>query len=147
DVLIYFRGLHGDVLDVGCGTGNFLHHARTHGWSVRGIDFDADAIKTGQQIFRLSGLEVADLETFRTRHPAERFDLITFFDVIEHLDNHKEFMEGVRALLRPGGYIAMSMPYGPHAMWLMRGDVPPRHLTRWTRSALKRFLEREGFEV
>jgi len=41
----------------------------------------------------------------------------------------------------------MSMPYRGRAPWLMEADMPPRHLTRWDRSSLTGFLEREGFEV
>jgi len=147
DVIAFLKPQTGAVLDVGCGTGNFLYYAREHGWKVRGIDFDADAIRAGETVFKLSGLEVSDMEEFRARHPGERFDLVTFFDVLEHLDNHREFMRGVRSLLKPNGHIAMSMPYGKHAKWLMRNDVPPRHLTRWSRRALGKFLEREGFDV
>ena len=147
ETISFFKSFAGSVLDVGCGTGNFLHYARARGWRVKGIDFDADAIRAGQEVFKLSDLEVADLAGFRKRHPGDRFDLITFFDVLEHIDNHRNFMEGVRALAKPRGYIAMSMPYGKHAAWLMRNDVPPRHLTRWTRRALRMFLEREGFDL
>jgi hypothetical protein len=80
-------------------------------------------------------------------HANERFDLITFFDVLEHIDNHNEFMESVHNLLATRGYIAMSMPYRKHAEWLMPLDLPPRHLTRWDRKSLKRFLEARGFKV
>lgn len=137
----------GRVLDVGCGTGNFLYYARSKGWHVRGIDFDKDAIETGKNVFKIEGLEVADLGEFKRRHSEEQFDLITFFDVIEHIDDHREFMEEVRTLLKPGGYIAMTMPYRKHAAWLNPKDLPPRHLTMWDRMALRTFLLREGFEV
>lgn len=147
DTIRFLAPLTGAVLDVGCGTGNFLHYAREKGWRVRGIDFDADAIRTGETVFKLTGLEVADLPTFRRLHPEERFDLVTFFDVLEHVDNHHEFIGDVRALLGPRGYIAMTMPYGPHAKWLNPKDLPPRHLTRWSRTSLRNFLEREGFEI
>lgn len=147
DTISFLQPFRGDVLDVGCGTGNFLNHAREKSWRVRGIDFDPDAIQTGERVFKLTGLEVADLREFQSKHPRERFDLITFFDVIEHIDNHAEFMAGVRALLKERGYIAMSMPYRGHAWWLHSKDLPPRHLTMWDRTALTKFLEREGFEV
>ena len=41
----------------------------------------------------------------------------------------------------------MTMPYRKRALWLMPGDLPPRHLTRWDRTALSSFLMRHGFTV
>jgi hypothetical protein len=72
---------------------------------------------------------------------------VTFFDVFEHLDDHESFIGRVQDLLKDGGYIAMSMPYRKHAEWFMRADVPPRHLTRWDRTALTNFLKAHGFDV
>jgi SAM-dependent methyltransferase len=137
----------GRVLDIGCGVGNFLAWAKKNGWEPTGIDFDADAIEAGKRTFGLRDLFISDLQQFAAAHPGVRFDLITFFDVLEHLDNHHEFISQVRELLVSGGHIAMSMPYRAHAQWLMPADVPPRHLTRWDRESLQNFLEREGFRV
>jgi SAM-dependent methyltransferase len=145
-VITYLAPHKGSVLDVGCGIGNFLAHARARGWSVKGIDFDPDAIRAGAETFQLDGLETNDLAGFRHSRPGETFDLVTFFDVLEHIDNHSEFMSDVRSLVKKDGHIAMSMPYRKGARWLIPHDLPPRHLTRWDRRSLSAFLKREGFE-
>lgn len=137
----------GSVLDVGCGVGTFVAWAERCGWQGTGIDFDPDAVKAGRQTFGLERLTVEDITAFAARHAGQSFDLVTFFDVLEHVDNHREFIATIRGLLKPGGHIAMSMPYRGRAPWLMEADVPPRHLTRWDRRSLTQFLEREGFEV
>ena len=41
----------------------------------------------------------------------------------------------------------MSMPYREHALWLMKDDLPPMHLTNWDRESLRRFLDVRGFDV
>ena len=146
-IISFLKPMRGRVLDVGCGVGNFLAHAQSQGWEPHGIDFDRDAIEAGKRTFDLKDLEVSDVAEYRAMHSGEQFDLITFFDVIEHIDNHGKFFEHVRALLVPRGYIAMSMPYRHHANFLMPGDLPPRHLTRWDRRSLTNFLERQDFEV
>lgn len=143
-VLAYFKKP-GRVLDVGCGVGNFLAYAKAHGWDGWGIDFDRDAIEAGKRAFGLQRLFVADLAAFRDAHPDMRFDLVTFFDVFEHLDNHNEFLKTARSLLVPGGHIALSVPYRHGWHWLMPADVPPRHLTRWDEPSLGRILARHGF--
>jgi SAM-dependent methyltransferase len=137
----------GRVLDVGCGNGNFLVSARKVGWDCYGIDINPVGVEAGKTKFGLPNLEPTDLITYTRTHSDRQFDLVTFFDVLEHLDNHNEFIEAVRSLLGSGGYVAMSMPYRKHAEWLMPLDLPPRHLTRWDRAALRTFLEARGFEV
>lgn len=137
----------GTVLDIGCGIGNFLALAKEKGWKGTGIDFDPNAIESARNKIGIDDLEVTDVVTYVASHPEKKFDLITFFDVLEHVDNHNEFIDSIRSLLAPKGYIAMSMPYRKHAEWLMPLDVPPRHLTRWDRTSLKRFLEARGFNV
>lgn len=146
-VISYLAPFTGRVLDVGCGIGNFLAWAAHEGWECSGIDFDSEAIQAGKERFGLTDLEVNDVVTYARAHQGEKFDLITFFDVLEHVDNHNEFIASIDSLLAPGGYIAMSMPYRKHAEWLMHLDLPPRHLTRWDRTALQRFLEARGFTV
>ncbi|MBP9711146.1 MAG: class I SAM-dependent methyltransferase [Candidatus Pacebacteria bacterium] len=146
-IISFLSPFTGKVLDVGCGVGTFLAWASLQGWQSTGIDFDADAIEAGKNTFGLDQLTVEDITSFARNHPGASFDLVTFFDVLEHVDNHREFIATIRGLLAPGGYVAMSMPYRGRAPWLMEADVPPRHLTRWDRGSLKGFLEREGFET
>lgn len=137
----------GRVLDVGCGVGNFLAYARAKGWECWGIDFDADAVRAGKQTFGLACLDVASLSEFAKAHQDLRFDLITFFDVFEHIDNHNEFLTLVSGMLAPGGSIALSVPYRRGWRWLMPHDLPPRHLTRWDERALTNTLARHGFKI
>jgi SAM-dependent methyltransferase len=146
-IISYLAPFTGKVLDVGCGIGNFLSWAVHEGWKCSGIDFDDEAIEAGKKRFGLTDLEVNNVVAYARMHTGEKFDLITFFDVLEHVDNHNEFIDAVRSLLAPEGYVAMSMPYRKHAQWLMPLDVPPRHLTRWDRTALKQFLEARGFTI
>lgn len=147
DVIAYFKGETGRVLDVGCGVGNFLAHAQEKGWEGWGIDFDPDAIATAKETFNLERVSVSDLQTFAKEHPGLRFDLITFFDVFEHLDNHQEFMSTVCGLLSPRGAIALSVPYEPAKRWLVPADLPPRHLTRSNEQSITQFLKKYNFNI
>lgn len=146
-VMNALKGKTGRVLDIGCGVGNFLALAKARGWECWGIDFDKDAIEAGKRTFGLPRLQVATLEEFISKNPELRFDLITFFDVFEHLDNHNEFLERVRSILTPDGRIALSVPYRHGLRWLMPHDLPPRHLTRWEEISLDNTLERHKFVV
>jgi SAM-dependent methyltransferase len=146
-IISFLAPFTGSVLDVGCGVGNFLAWARSSGWETQGIDFDKDAIEAGKRTFGLERMEVASITDFAARNQNKTFDLVTAFDVFEHIDNHDEFIATIKKLLVPRGYVAMSMPYRKRAAWLMPGDWPPRHLTRWDRHSIKRYLEGQGLEV
>ncbi len=137
----------GTILDVGCGIGNFLDLANQEGWVCAGIDFDPDAIDAARKRIGTGDLSVSDVVIYAQQHPENKFDVVTFFDVFEHVDNHNEFIGAVSSLVKDNGSIAMSMPYRKHAPWLMRGDVPPCHLTCWDRGSLKGFLTKHGFTV
>jgi SAM-dependent methyltransferase len=146
-VIDFLKDTPGTVLDVGCGVGNFLAYAKIHGWTTCGIDFDADAIAAAKKTFGLSDVTVEDVSSFKERVQPRRFNLVTFFDVFEHLDNHQEFIEDVKSLLVEKGTIALSVPYRRAWRWLIPADLPPRHLTRWDEPSLRFFLERHGFKV
>ena len=148
-VISFLKGREGKVLDIGCGTGNFLSWAKENGWDAYGIDFDGNAVRAAKEIFGLPNVEQNSIEQYVANHRdyLGSFDLIGFFDVFEHLDNHNEFAEQVKLLLRAGGYVAMSMPYRNGSRFMQKGDEPPRHLTRWDAQSLATFWERHGFEI
>ncbi len=145
----YFGTKRGRVLDIGCGTGNFLSWAKDCGWNVYGIDFDRNAVRAATEVFGLPNISVTTLAEFVNSHPdlLASFDLVTFFDVFEHIDDHNNFATLVSRLVKPEGYIAMSMPYRGAARSLQPNDLPPRHLTRWDRESLTFFWERHGFSA
>lgn len=147
DTIIFFDDRVGRVLDIGCGVGNFLALANKKGWECWGIDFDRDSVVTAHNTFGLENVEASDLTTFIKRNPSEKFDLVTFFDVFEHIDNHVEFLSQVQLLLKQDGYIALSVPYRHGWRYLMPHDLPPRHLTRWDDKSISSFLHRNGFTV
>lgn len=146
-IISYLSPRSGKVLDVGCGTGNFLFHAKENGWQTYGFDFDPQAVNAAQAVFDLENIEVNDLVQYYEAHRDKKFDLVTFFDVFEHIDNHNKFISNIRGMLVDDGYIAMSMPYRKGFSWLKPNDLPPRHLTRWDRTSIRKYLQSQGFKT
>jgi 2-polyprenyl-3-methyl-5-hydroxy-6-metoxy-1,4-benzoquinol methylase len=134
------------ILDVGCGNGNFLAYANKFGFKGVGFDFDRDGIESGKRAFGLTDLFVDDLSGYKSKNPNEKYAWVTFFDVFEHVDNHNIFIKDVKDLLKDGGHIVMSIPHRDSAAWLIPGDLPPRHLTRWNQLSITKFLEARGFD-
>jgi SAM-dependent methyltransferase len=135
------------LLDVGCGSGSFLNAARLQGYDVWGLDFDKSNIQTARERYRLKNIFPMSIETFASRR-RRRFDVVTFFEVLEHMQDPPGFMASIRRLVKPGGLIALSCPNRDRSLdTLGEGDRPPNHLTRWNAAILHRFVERSGFKV
>ncbi len=128
----------GRLLDVGCGRGDLLAHHRALGWEVFGVDPAASAVAAAAR----RGLHVHHGTLADHPWPAESFDLIAFSHSLEHIPDPLDALRTARALLAPGGRIAIALPNW--ASWqrsLFRGrwfhlDLP-RHLQHFSPRALR----------
>jgi 2-polyprenyl-3-methyl-5-hydroxy-6-metoxy-1,4-benzoquinol methylase len=138
----------GELLDIGCGTGSFLAAARDAGYGVTGIELDRNAARFAKEKLGLPRVLPLTMDGFVREHPDAKFDVVAFFEVLEHQAAPVEFVHKVKACLRPGGFAALSVPN--RERWLTGPDVldyPPNHFLRWNAAALKSFLNALGFEV
>lgn len=138
----------GTLLDIGCGTGNFLAAARDAGFRVSGTELDRNAACFAKEKLGLQRVLPLTISEFAERYVDERLDVVTFFEVLEHQVAPAEFLQKVKECVRPGGVIAMSVPNRDR--WLTAPDVldyPPNHFLRWNAAALAMFLNARGFEV
>lgn len=97
----------GRLLDVGCGSGHFLAAARKRGFKVCGIEPACVSANYGVEKF---GLEVIGKNILDVDLPAESFDVITAWDVIEHVADPQAVLERCADWLRPGGIMALRFP-------------------------------------
>lgn len=139
----------GRVLDVGCATGNFLAAMRDRGWEAFGVEPNSYAANYARE--RL-GLNVFIGELEEAGYATNFFDLVTLWDVLEHVPDPRATLEEVARILRPGGTLVLSLP-NPET-WEVKlfgrywvGWDIPRHLYLFTRSVLTRYLNEAGFEV
>ena len=138
----------GELLDIGCGTGNFLAAARQAGYRVTGTELDRNAARFAKERLGLERVLPLTIAGFAEQFANEKFDVVTFFEVLEHQTEPVEFLRSVKACLKPGGTIALSVPN--RERWLTGPDVldyPPNHFLRWNAAALTKFLGTQGFDV
>ena len=135
------------LLDIGCGSGAFVAHARNAGRDAYGIDFNDQEISVGRSAFQLDGFLMTG-DVLAMPDSWSEFDLITMFEVIEHLPNPRQVIQEAFRRLKKGGHLAISCPN--EKRWQPAGrifvDYPPHHLTRWTPRGLQHFLEANSFE-
>lgn len=95
----------GRLLDIGCGTGEFLDQAKAAGFEVTGIEPSATAGRVaGERHNVIHGkFEEAPL-------PARAYDVVTFWSVLEHVPRPLAFLEKVRAVARPDAVVAFRVP-------------------------------------
>jgi SAM-dependent methyltransferase len=135
------------LYDIGCGDGLFLKSASGQGFSIGGLE---PMDKAREQACKKLGC-VIDKEPFVSA-PEGGFDVITAWQVIEHVGNPGKLFDSVHENLKPGGLFAVSTVnleswqariFG--SQWLHLD--PPRHLWVGRRAEVEKLLEKHGFQV
>ncbi|MEO5333103.1 MAG: class I SAM-dependent methyltransferase [Magnetococcus sp. YQC-5] len=145
------------LLDVGCGTGGFLRHATRLGWKPFGfdsskaqVDYARRQTATVRQAISASDY-LAQLE-----NAPLLFQVITLWDVLEHIRQPDIFIKDLRRILSPEGLLFISVPNGGALPWKKRvyrllgrpfSVDPWEHVFYYTPSALTRYLREWGFEI
>ena len=140
----------GRLLDVGCATGDFIALMRSYGpWSVVGIELDSNVASLARERY---GLEVLNGSVDALDLPPASFDVITLWDVLEHLPDPRVSLHRIATWLRPGGCLVIRTPdagslhariWGPY--WA--GLDTPRHVVVFNRASLARLSTSVGLTV
>lgn len=138
----------GSLLDIGCGTGEFLNTVKTAGWKTKGLEPDDGA--RGQAISNYK-LDVESPEKLFELEQGQ-FDVITMWHVLEHVHRLDAYMEQIFKLLKPDGKLIIAVPnYNSHdaekfgKFWAAY-DVP-RHLYHFHKPSMETLLGRFGFRL
>jgi 2-polyprenyl-3-methyl-5-hydroxy-6-metoxy-1,4-benzoquinol methylase len=136
----------GSLLDIGCSSGSFLKSLGNGHWELYGIEMSPEAAK---KAVTRSGAQVFVGDVLSAPFEPESFDVITCFDVLEHLYNPRQVMTKVREWLKPDGVFYVLVPNIESAesrifktYWY--GLELPRHLSHFSPKSLKRLAEIVG---
>ena len=137
---------HAKLLDVGCGVGMFCRAAYSKRWDVKGIDIAKSAIEKGNKNVPFTMLNCTAEEI---RNNNEVFDVVTAFEVLEHLIAPYNLLNTVSELIKPGGSFFCTVPNldcltvknSTRKDW-----TPPIHVLYFTQKALQELLTRSGFK-
>ncbi|HEY6093514.1 MAG TPA: class I SAM-dependent methyltransferase [Gallionellaceae bacterium] len=138
----------GRMLEIGCASGSFLHHMSARGWQVQGIEFSAKAAEVA------SGLgypvHAGSLET--APQPAEAFDLIVGWMVLEHLHDPIAGLKKLRNCAKSDAWLVLSVPNAGSVEFRLFGNrwyalQLPNHLYHFTPNTIRRVLDAGGWKV
>ncbi len=149
---------HDRVLDVGCGLGALGEELRGQGCYVVGLDVSEEAV--GHARPRLDEAYVCDVtaDAGLPFDESERFDLIVFGDVLEHVADPLAVLSRFKRCIRPGGHIVVSLPNV--ASWPIRlklffgsftytdsGILDRTHLRFFTLKTARELIRQAGFRI
>lgn len=143
------RQRRGRLLDVGCGNGLLLLLALQRGWDGYGIDTSPGGI---EEVQKWLGDRVALATLLEAGYPPDRFDVVSLFEVLEHLPDPIDHLREIRRILKPGGWVCCSVPNfaslerGLFRKWWAGLDAP-RHFQQFTPESLRSCFEAAGLEV
>lgn len=134
------------ILDVGCGRGWFLLEAKKRGWKVYGSEYSQTAVKLCLQ----SSIEMKEGELDLSFFKEESFDVITSFEVIEHINNPHKELNLIYNLLRSGGIFYCTTPnFNSLMRYYLKNKYNiieyPEHLSYYTKSTLNKVVKQNGF--
>ena len=136
------------LLDIGCGTGEFLATMKQAGWSVQGVEPYEPAKNSAIKNFQIPVTDLAGQSSL----PDHAYDVITLWHVLEHAHDLHRSMAEISRLLKPGGLVLIGVPncdswdakfYGAH--WAAYDT--PRHLFHFNPATMRRLATRHNFEV
>lgn len=138
----------GKVLDIGCGTGEFLNYLKTRNWSTLGIEPEKKARDFAINNYGLEIFEESKLNEFQK----ESFDLISMWHVLEHVYNLKQRLQIIHDILTDDGYFINALPMvdSPDALRFEKywaGLDVPRHLYHFSSETFEILADATGFEI
>ncbi len=139
----------GNVLDVGCATGNFLAALRDDGWQVQGVEVNEYAANYARARHQLN---VFNGELTNAQLPDQHFDLVVFWDVLEHVHHPRETLLEAARIAKPQSTLLLVLPNVDsfEAQWFGQywaGWDTPRHLHIYSQNVIRQFLNETGWQM
>lgn len=149
----------GNILDVGCATGNFLFALKNNGFNVKGIELSSYAAEFGRKNFGIDIINKPfDFNLLNNELPENYFDVVLMGDVLEHFTNPTEAMQLTYKILKPGGVALIQLPGTLNLLSSKLGFmvykligsqktmyIPPFHLTEFSAKTARKMFKDCGF--
>lgn len=140
----------GRILDVGCGTGDFLQACEQKGWSIAGIEPNEKARQLASTKTNFNDYQ-RTVEELIESNPGS-FDVITMWHVLEHVPNLADFIDKIKSLLKPNGVLVVAVPNfkswdAKHYNSYWAAYDVPRHLWHFSRKSMERIFSEFDMKI
>lgn len=138
----------GKILDIGCGSGQFLNRLKNSGWQCYGVELSLPASQKARGL----GLNVFTGDLLSALYPADFFDVIVLNHTFEHLPRPNAVLKEIHRILKTDGLLQIYLPniQGLAAKtfqsYWFNLDLP-RHLYHYAPTTLKWMLQKHGFAI
>ncbi|WP_291847831.1 class I SAM-dependent methyltransferase [Lutibacter sp.] len=137
-----------NLLDVGCGTGDFLATCNSNGWNVVGVEPNQSAKNLARQ--KISSSSKIHQNIFEIK--LERFDVITLWHVLEHVPDLEEYISQLQKLLKPNGVLVVAVPNyksfdAIHYKQFWAAYDVPRHLWHFSKKSIQLLFSKHKMRV
>ena len=138
----------GSLLDLGCGTGTFLHTMQQEGWKVVGLEPDADARQMAKQLYNLDVTPSHELY----QQPENYYEAITLWHVLEHVHELQLYIAQFKKILKEDGVLLIAVPNYTskdaqiYQQYWAAYDVP-RHLYHFSPKAMETLMKIHGLRI
>jgi SAM-dependent methyltransferase len=138
------------MLEVGCGTGDFMLASHRAGWNVRAVEYNSLMVNL---ISNDLGFDIRAGELALGYWNEGQFDVVAFWNVLEHVPDPARDLSVAATYLRPGGQVILNIPTrqaAEHGLWFGQYwailDLP-RHLNFFDESTLTKLCAKAGFDL
>jgi len=139
-----------NLLDIGCGTGDFLVNCKKGGWNIVGVEPNINAQKLVAS--KLGNDKTAKFYSDLLEINTEKFDVITMWHVLEHVPNLEEYISKLKSLLKPNGVLVVAVPNfksydaNYYKQFWAAYDVP-RHLWHFSKKSIRVLFSKQKMKV
>ena len=146
-----FKSSEKNLLDVGCGTGDFLLVCKNNGWNVTGVEPNEKAKTNAEN--KLKGISASEIYSEINQLSSEaQFDVITLWHVLEHIPNLEAYISTLKKLLKPKGVLIVAVPNfksydaNYYKQFWAAFDVP-RHLWHFSKKSIQLLFEKHEMSI
>jgi len=142
----YIQG--SEIMDIGCGTGEFLNYCRSKGMECRGIEPTGKAREIARKKFKL----VVEEDFLKSDSNSGSYDCITLWHVLEHIHRLDETMQKIKKLLKQNGVLIIALPNcnsddaSRYEKYWAAYDLP-RHIFHFTAASVEKLMGKYDFTL
>jgi len=141
-----------NILDIGCGTGDFLSGAKNRNWQVYGVEPSQQASKLAKVKLNDPNIILKDISDFKKKNKPYSFDVITMWHVLEHIPDFNNYIDKIKTLLKKDGYLVVAVPNhksydAKHYKEFWAAYDVPRHLWHFSQKSIEKIFNKHQMQV